>query len=125
MADWIIFALSALLTLGGLAVLVTSVLGLFRFRYALNRVHAAALCDTLGILLMLLGVMLATGLNVTTGKMALVIIFLWLTSPVSSHLIGKMEVTMNPSLGSEMNVQDPAAVAEERQPAAPEEDKEA
>ncbi len=105
MTDWIRFSLSALLTLGGLAVLITSVLGLFRFRSALNRVHAAALTDTLGILLMLLGVMLATGFNVATGKMALVVLFLWLTSPVSSHLIGKMEYTMNEKLADEMTIQ--------------------
>ena len=33
----------------GLFVYVVSVFGLFRFQYVLNRMHAAALGDTLGI----------------------------------------------------------------------------
>ena len=46
MLDWIRFALSAVLTVFGLFVLVTATLGLFRFRYVLNRIHATALADT-------------------------------------------------------------------------------
>ena len=42
------FGISAALTLAGLFVLVTGVVGVFRFRYALSRIHAAALLDTLG-----------------------------------------------------------------------------
>ena len=122
MTSWVVFAFSALLTLCGLAVLITSVLGLFRFHYALNRIHAAALTDTLGILLMLLGLTLPTGLTITTGKMVLVILFLWLTSPVSSHLIAKLEVTMNPEIGREMAVRDAQAVEEERRQTAQKEE---
>lgn len=35
----------------GLFVYITATFGLFRFHYVLNRMHAAALGDTLGILL--------------------------------------------------------------------------
>ena len=59
MAETIRFVLCALFTLGGLFILITGVVGVYRFRYALNRVHSAALIDTLGILLMLIGVMIA------------------------------------------------------------------
>ena len=38
------------------AVFVTEVLGLFRFRYVLDRMHAAALGDTLGIFLVGAGI---------------------------------------------------------------------
>ena len=61
MLDTIRFILSTLLTIGGLFVLVSGVLGIFRFKNSLSRIHAAALFDTLGILLMLTGVMIATG----------------------------------------------------------------
>ena len=39
----------------GLFVYITATFGLFRFHYVLNRMHAAALGDTLGILFVLLG----------------------------------------------------------------------
>lgn len=39
---------------------------------------------------MLTGLILAQGFNNVSLKMLLVILFLWLTSPVSSHLIGRL-----------------------------------
>ena len=104
-----------ILTVLGLCCLVTGVVGVFRFKYALSRIHAAALIDTVGITLMLLGVIVATGFNVTSAKMLVVIAFLWLTSPVSSHLIGRLEVTVNDDLASDMAVIDPETVQHEKE----------
>ena len=114
MPDWIRFGLSALLTLFGLFVLVSAVLGLFRFRNALNRLHAAALGDTLAVLTILAGLALANGFTPVSLKLLAVVVFLWLTSPVSSHLIGLLEVTVNDSLEKDVSVEDPAAVLEEK-----------
>ena len=111
MLELIRFVLSALFTLAGLFVLVSGVVGVFRFRYSMNRMHAAALGDTLGILCVLLGVMIAEGLTIATVKMLLVIITLWLTSPVASHL----EVTINDHLERHMNVVDKTAVVREKE----------
>ncbi len=113
--EWFRFALSAALTLFGLFVLVSAVLGVFRFRYALSRIHAAALVDTLGILTMLCGLMVAQGFSDATWKMLAVVGFLWLTSPVASHLIGRLEVTVNDDLAEDMAVADPALVREEKE----------
>ena len=115
MLDWIRFALSAALTLCGLFCLLSAVLGVYKFRYALNRVHAAALIDTVGILLMLLGVIVATGFTVASGKMLVVIAFLWLTSPVSGHLIGRLEVTINDELEKDAEVMDRQYVQHEKE----------
>lgn len=119
MLDWIRFALAAILTAGGLFCLLSGVVGVFRFRYALSRVHAAALLDTVGILLMLMGVIVATGFTVASAKMLVVIAFLWLTSPVSGHLIGRLEVTINDELGKDASVLDQAYVEHEKEPEAP------
>ena len=115
MLDLFRFAACAILTGTGLFCLVSGVVGVFRFKYALNRIHAAALMDTVGITLMLLGVMVATGLNVTSAKMLVVIAFLWLTSPVSSHLIGRLEVNINETLAEDMAVIDRDAVEHEKE----------
>ena len=115
MLDVIRFALSAALTAGGLFCLLSAVVGVYKFRYALSRIHAAALIDTVGILLMLLGVIIATGFTVASGKMLVVIAFLWLTSPVSGHLIGRLEVTINDELEKDAEVMDRAYVQHEKE----------
>ena len=115
MLEGLRFALSAALSLVGLFVLISGVVGLFRFKYALSRIHAAALFDTLGIVLMLLGVMVATGFEVAALKMFIVICILWMTSPVSSHLIGRMEITINDELEKDMTVIDLQTVQKEKE----------
>lgn len=91
--EWIRFLIGAGLLLTGLAIFVLEIIGVFRFRYVLNRMHAAAMGDTLGIGFSLLGLIVMNGLNFTSLKMFLVILFLWFSSPVSSHLIARLEVT--------------------------------
>ena len=115
MIDIIRLIACILLTGLGLCCLVSGVVGVFRFKYALSRIHAAALLDTVGILLMLLGVIVATGWNVTSLKILAVIAFLWLTSPVSGHLIGRMEITINDELDKSMAVIDRESVEHEKE----------
>ena len=115
MLEFLRFALCAALTLCGLVALISGVVGVFRFHYALSRLHAAALLDTVGIMLMLAGVMVAEGLTIATAKMILVILFLWLTSPVSSHLIGRLEVSINDELDKDMAIPDEDAVRHEKE----------
>ena len=66
MLEWIRFGASALCILGGLCVLCVAVFGVYRFQYVMNRMHAAAMIDTLGIALIMLGLMLASGLTLLT-----------------------------------------------------------
>ena len=81
--EWIRFGVTALCVGGGLFALLTALLGLFRFDYALNRLHAAAIADTLALGLVLLGVMVAVGF--------LVLVIQWYTSPLSSHMLAQFE----------------------------------
>lgn len=93
--EWIRFLLGAVLLLAGVAIFFIEMIGVFRFKYVLNRMHAAAMGDTLGIGFCLLGLIVMYGLNFTALKLFLVIVFLWFSSPVSSHLIARLEVTTN------------------------------
>ena len=72
--------------------LVTAVIGNYRFRNAPCRMHAAGLGDTLGILLLFLGLLVLCGFSVFTLKLAVILLLLWITSPVTSHLIMRMQV---------------------------------
>lgn len=91
--EWVRFLLGAAFMLCGLGIFVIEMVGVFRFKYVLNRMHAAAMGDTLGIGFSLLGLILMSGLNFTSLKLLFVIVFLWFSSPASSHLIARLEVT--------------------------------
>jgi len=82
----------------GLLVFVIQLVGVYKFKYILNRMHAAGMGDTMGLSLCLLGTMFLYGWSFTTLKVALIAAFLWLASPVSSHLIARLEVTTNEDL---------------------------
>ncbi|MCI9318560.1 MAG: monovalent cation/H(+) antiporter subunit G [Lachnospiraceae bacterium] len=92
-AEWIKFIAGAAFLLSGLAIFILEMIGVFRFKYVLNRMHAAAMGDTLGIGSAMIGLIIMNGLNFTSLKLFLVIVFLWFSSPVSSHLIARLEIT--------------------------------
>ena len=89
--EWIRFLCGAALMLCGSFFLVTAVIGNYRFRNAPCRMHAAGLGDTLGILLLFLGLLVLCGFSVFTLKLAVILLLLWITSPVTSHLIMRMQ----------------------------------
>ena len=104
LVQWIRFALSALLMFAGLATLLATTLGLFRFHYILNRIHVAAKCDTFGVLLTFSSLILMTGWQAASLKILLIMVFLWIANHVSSHLVAHMEVVTNPHLEDDCEV---------------------
>ena len=90
------YIIAGILLLIGISIVCIATFGIFKFKYVLNRMHAAAMCDTLALMICLLGVSVLYGISYITLKLILIIIFLWLASPVSSHLIARLEVTTNP-----------------------------
>lgn len=89
----------------GLLVFVIQLVGVYKFKYILNRMHAAGMGDTMGISLCLIGTMFLYGWGFTTLKVALIVAFLWLASPVSSHLISRLEVVTNEELEKYCKIQ--------------------
>ena len=96
--------IGAILIAFGVFTMVVATIGIFRFKYVLSRMQAAALVDTLGILLLLTGLAVLSGFSVLSAKTVLIIVFLWLASPVTSHLIAKTEVMTNPDIKKECEV---------------------
>ena len=90
--EWIRFILTAVLVLSGLAFCCIGVLGLFRFKYMANRMHAAAIVDTLGISLCMIGFAISAPDLFSGLKILLVVVFWWLSSPVASHLLCRLEI---------------------------------
>lgn len=94
MSEWIRFGIGAVLIVIGVYFSLMSVLGTFRFKYVLTRMHSAAMGDTLAILFVLAGLIVFSGLNFTSLKLAVIIVFFWLASPISSHLISNLVATV-------------------------------
>ncbi len=70
----------------GLGVLVGGI-GILRMPDLYTRMHAASLTDTLGTLLLLLGVMLQAGLTLASIKLAAIAVFLLLTGPTATYAL--------------------------------------
>lgn len=112
MLEWVRFCVGSLFLFVGMLIFCVQLFGVFRYKYILNRMHAAAMGDTLGISFSLIGLMIFSGFNFTTLKFALIILFLWCASPVSSHLIARLEVTTNEKLEENCSVEGKSAEEE-------------
>jgi multicomponent Na+:H+ antiporter subunit G len=104
--EWIRFVIAALLLCGGVIVEILAIFGVFRFRYVLNRIHSAAMGDTLGLLMISAGMCVVWGLSFTTLKIIVMLSLFWLTSPVSSHLIGRLMVETDKDIEKECEVRE-------------------
>lgn len=90
MLEYLRLIVFAVLLISGLIIQITAVVGVNRFKFAVNRMHPAGMADTLGLLLMALAAIVYAGFDAVTLKIIFVVGFFWLTSPVCSHLIGRL-----------------------------------
>ncbi|MDR3500432.1 MAG: monovalent cation/H(+) antiporter subunit G [Parvibaculum sp.] len=79
-ASWFFFSL------GGL-VLIVGALGMVRLPDFWSRIHAAGMIDTIGAEFMLVGMMLQSGLTLTTLKLLLIGLFIFIAGPTATHAI--------------------------------------
>ena len=57
--------------------------------------HAAALGDTMGLFLVVLGLIILSSNVFIIAKFILIILFFWLTSPIATHMLAKVELLTN------------------------------
>ena len=93
--EWIRFLAGAVCLLCGLGIFLVEMIGVFRFKYVLNRMHAAAMGDTMGLGLVVIGLIILGHDVFHIAKYILVILFFWMSSPIASHMIGKVEMLTN------------------------------
>lgn len=106
MLEWLQFILTALFLVIGLCAMCAGVLGSYKLKFVLNRMHAAGMIDTAGMFFCSLALAIAAGWTVTAAKLLLAVLLLWCTSPVSSHLIARLVVSTEENLRDHMEVQD-------------------
>lgn len=88
------------LIMGGFFCVVGGI-GMHRFPDFYTRMHAAGVTDTMGAGLILVGLMFqeamlpnASGLNI--GRLGLILVFLYITSPTSGHALAKAAYNRGP-----------------------------
>lgn len=107
---WVQLAAGGFFIVTGLLIMCAGVIGVYRFHYVLNRMHASAMVDSMGILFAILGLMILSGFQFGTLKLVLIVVFFWLAGPVSSHMISKLEVLINENLKEECEVTEDGGV---------------
>lgn len=99
--EWIRFGVCAFFVTAGLFAAISATVGVWRFKDPLCKMHAAAITDTLAFSMFLIGAAVAYGFGWETLKMAMAIVFLWMTSPVNSHLLSRIEYMNRQRNGTE------------------------
>ena len=104
--EWVRFVFIALFLVASLLLAVISVAGVFKFKFILNRMHAAAICDSFALLVAMVGIAIAYGFSFAMIKLILIVLSVWVASPVSGHLIARLEVTTDKHISEECEVRD-------------------
>ena len=96
--EWIRFGAAALLLFLALSAFTSAVIGVWRFGFVLNRMHAAGIGDTLGLFAVTAALVVCRGISLASAKIILLVVFMWFTSPASSHFLSQIEYYTNPHL---------------------------
>ena len=78
-----------ILVSAGVFFLVMGTIGVLRFPDFYTRMHAAGKCDTLGSLLIVIGLALYGGFTLGSAKIIAIAVFIFMTSPTATHAIAK------------------------------------
>jgi len=79
----------------GVFFLLMGALGLLRFPDFYTRMHAAGKCDTLGSLLVFVGLAVYEGFDLSGVKILLIGLFIFATSPTATHAIARSALRNN------------------------------
>lgn len=71
----------------GAAFLLIGTFGMIRLPDVWSRLHAAGIVDTVGAEFILVGMMIQAGFTQATVKLLLISLFLFVTSPTSTHAV--------------------------------------
>ncbi len=76
----------------GIALMAITALGLVRLPDFFSRVHAVSKSETLGIALVLLGLILHDGATLVSLKLVLIVVFVAIANPVGAHVLTRAAV---------------------------------
>jgi multicomponent Na+:H+ antiporter subunit G len=75
-----------LLSVGGIYILIGGI-GVVRLPEFYTRMHAASLTDSIGTILILVGIMLQAGVSLAAFKLMAILVFMLLTGPTATYAL--------------------------------------
>ena len=81
--------IAALLMGLGLIFLVGSMIGMLRLPDFYSRVHASGNSETLGTMLVFFGLAVYNGVSITSAKLLIILMFIFVGNPIGSHILTK------------------------------------
>ena len=73
----------------GLIFLIGSLIGMLRLPDFYSRIHASGNSETLGTMLVFLGLAVYNGVSITSAKIIIVFLFVFIGNPIGSHILSK------------------------------------
>ncbi len=73
----------------GSCAIIIGLLGVYRMPDFFTRLHAASIIDTMGTMLILVGLMFYSGLTLVCLKLLLIMILILITTPTAAHALAK------------------------------------
>lgn len=98
------FIIAAIFIIAGVIIIASAMVGNFRFGYVLNRMQVGATADTLGTMLVILGLIIISGINTISLKLVVMILFMWIANPIQSHFLARTEIISNEKITEECEV---------------------
>ena len=76
-----------ILIISGSFFVIVGAFGTYRFPDFWSRLHAASITDSAGVILLLIGMAVYSGLTLITFKLLVIGLFLFITGPTSTHAV--------------------------------------
>lgn len=87
--------LTVFFIIAGIFFLLVGSIGTIRLPDFYSRTHATSKSDTLGLLLLILGLIIYEGLNINSLKLLLISLFIALSNPMGSHALARSAYEAN------------------------------
>lgn len=87
MLNTLIEILSWIFILGGSIFVIIGAFGTLRFPDFWSRLHAVSITDSAGVILLIIGMCLQAGATLTTVKLLIIGVFLFITGPTATHAV--------------------------------------
>ena len=81
--------LTIIFVVAGIFFLLVGSVGIIRLPDFYSRTHATSKSDTLGMILIIVGLVIFEGLTINSGKLMLVLLFILLANPIGAHAMAR------------------------------------
>ncbi len=95
MIDTILTVIRDIFLIAGSLAILIGTFGILRFPELFSRIHAAGIAEIAGASLIIAGLLIESGVSLVSLKLLIILIFLFFTSPTSSHALAKAAIHGN------------------------------